>query len=233
MYIVSASHVSMAWIDYSLLPDLAAEQRLLKESYLTPNHPQQQQTTNMYPLHYDNGDNEDNKRSINTFIRLKPINNIDHKSKLFVVNDTNPNMMIDINKNKRYSVNKILNENTNNDECFKIFCASQININLYQDQLFIVYGQTNTGKTFTILGNDENEGCLIQTMKYVLNTNNKLSISAKEIYSQCWRGASIKCFDILTNRELSKYKTASFKDINSVSDIDEHIKVLLFCYDMI
>jgi kinesin family protein 18/19 len=96
-------------------------------------------------------------------------------------------------KEKQYAFDFAFDEDTNQLEVFKnttkFLCEGVLNG--YNSTVF-AYGQTGAGKTYTMLGNEQNPGIMFNTMKQVFKAMKKLSndreytirVSFLEIYNE-------------------------------------------------
>ena len=103
--------------------------------------------------------------NINVFIRLKPLNYQDYSS--FKYDKKN---LINIKSKENFNFDSIISPITTNEILFE---------NLFKDSLksllkgknftIFTYGQSNTGKTFTLKGNKKNKGLILLSINEIFN----------------------------------------------------------------
>ena len=90
----------------------------------------------------------------------------------------------------------ILENKLDDQQCFEIISEKylQNSFSEKKDLITFAYGNTNSGKTYNIIGNKNYQGLLPKTMDWILNHKEDLSIkfTAFEIYNE-------KIFDLLSN----------------------------------
>ena len=158
--------------------------------------------------------------AIKTFCRIRPIKN-DLKNELFSISEKD-NKTLNINTSileklnignnlkliNSYKFSKVFAENSSQEEVFQETCQPLIE-DLIQNQksgLIFTYGMTNAGKTFTVIGNNENPGILPRALKNLLeiknienNLNNFFYCNFVEIYNE-------EVYDLLSDDPSGKNK---------------------------
>ena len=87
-----------------------------------------------------------------------------------------------------FTFDHIFDNNTNIDIFNKLYCKKIPNKSIY-----IAYGHTGTGKTFTILGSKKEKGLLHHFLDNIFDEKNNIIITAFELYNK-------KLFDLLNNK---------------------------------
>lgn len=113
-------------------------------------------------------------------------------------------------KEKQYGFDYVFDENTSQVEIFnnttKYLCKDVLNG--YNSTVF-AYGQTGAGKTFTMLGDDQNPGVMFNTMnevfkqlkKYQIDRKYTIRVSFLEIYNENIKDLLVTSNDVLDLRE--------------------------------
>ena len=110
----------------------------------------------------------------------------------FKISNDYTKLTIDDNKSniKSFNFTKIFPPTSDQIEVFQSICIPVIDdmINLHKSGLIFTYGLTNSGKTYTTIGDSLNPGILPLSMKYVfdiINTNNiNILCNYIEIYNE-------------------------------------------------
>ena len=129
---------------------------------------------------------------IKTFCRIKPSEN---GSNLFYKLDDefistnfkeikNSKIKNKIRENKNYRFNKIFEQNSSQSEVFKYTCKSLVYDYIFNHKsgLIFTYGAENSGKTYTVLGNDKNPGILFQALQNIFRYNKKEKNKSNNFY---------------------------------------------------
>ena len=126
--------------------------------------------------------------NINVFIRLKPLNYQDYSS--FKYDKKN---LINIKSKENFNFDSIISPITTNEILFEnLFKDSLKNLLKGKNITIFTYGQSNTGKTFTLKGNKKNKGLILLSINEIFNlfsNNNEIKkfnvkISYFEIFNE-------------------------------------------------
>ena len=103
--------------------------------------------------------------NINVFIRLKPLNYQDYSS--FKYDKKN---LINIKSKENFNFDSIISPITTNEILFEnLFKDSLKNLLKGKNITIFTYGQSNTGKTFTLKGNKKNKGLILLSINEIFN----------------------------------------------------------------
>jgi len=141
-------------------------------------------------------------------------------------------------KEKQYAFDFAFNDGTSQIDVFKnttqFLCEGVLNG--YNSTVF-AYGQTGAGKTFTMLGNEENPGIMFNTMKEVFKLMKKheierdytIRVSFLEIYNENIKDLIMVSNDVLDLREdpLKGVQVAGLSEIE-VHTPDEIFELLIY-----
>ena len=146
--------------------------------------------------------------SIITMARLRPSLN-----KKYISCDNNSINVQDVKKdimnrdkiiNKEFIFNEVFDEFSTNDILYESFCNDIIsNLTKKINSTFYVFGQTGTGKTYTIFGTKKTTGLLELILHHYKSNNINLKINCIQVYNN-------KCYDLfnknafITERECNK-----------------------------
>ena len=162
-----------------------------------------------------------NSDFIQTFCRIRPNENINNCINNFFISENDTKLTVKFLDGNCYLYNfsKIFGPNKKNDEIFNFICKDFLNdfINFNKSGLIFVYGFSNSGKSFTIEGNENNKGILQLSFKEIFNllqnkNNFELNSTFIEIYNE-------SIFDLLSeNRNKLKliYKNNFFQIKNPI-----------------
>lgn len=136
------------------------------------------------------------KESVRLFLKLKS-NEVKNGEIAFNINNTINSVQYyhaseQHHKNflTTFVFDEILSNRNSSEENFEKLAKSQIlkSIESRQDFLLFGYGNTNSGKTFCIAGNEENPGLMKQSMKFILEEQERSKFSVEfqvfEIYKE-------------------------------------------------
>jgi hypothetical protein len=129
------------------------------------------------------------EETVKTFCRMRQSEKMTDAYKIF--NDNTKLTIDDKNSNiKSFIFTKIFAPISDQNEIFQTICIPLIDdmINLQKSGLIFTFGLTNSGKTYTIVGDTSNPGILPLTMKYVFDIVNTQNINIYcnyiEIYNE-------------------------------------------------
>ena len=162
-----------------------------------------------------------NSDFIQTFCRIRPNENNNNCIKNFDISENDTKLTVKFLDGNCYLYNfsKIFGPNKKNTEIFNFICKDFLNdfINFNKSGLIFVYGFSNSGKSFTIEGDENNKGILQLSFKEIFNllqnkNNFELNSTFIEIYNE-------SIFDLLSeNRNKLKltYKNNFFQIKNPI-----------------
>lgn len=141
-------------------------------------------------------------------------------------------------REKQYAFDFAFDEGTNQSEVFKnttkFLCEGVLNG--YNSTVF-AYGQTGAGKTYTMLGNEENPGIMFNTMKEVFRHVKKheidrdytIRVSFLEIYNENIKDLIMVSNDVLDLREdpIKGVQVSGLSEIE-VHTADEIFELLIY-----
>lgn len=110
--------------------------------------------------------------NISVNIRIKPLlNNQDNGNKYLSLDQNDKfKSIINLKTNEKLTFDNIYNVEHNNKHIFDTLIKEKINSLLEGYNITIItYGQTSTGKTFTIRGNNKEKGIIPNSIEYLLN----------------------------------------------------------------
>ena len=181
--------------------------------------------------------------AIKTFCRIRPIKGTNQLFSLQQKNDKILNInsanleKLNVGNNLKlinsYKFSKVFGELSTQEEIFEYACKPLIDDLILNQRsgLVFIYGMTNAGKTFTVIGTPENPGILPQALKTLLeydvkkinnekNANINFNYNFVEIYNE-------DVFDLLA--DVPKSKNKYFKNKLNVK---ENLNSIFFLQDV-
>ena len=160
---------------------------------------------------------------INVYIRkrvpvlYKEIVHVYEQNNLTVVHPNKENIK------KKFTFDRIFNENTTNYDIFSEVFIPYQNLSL----TYFMYGYTGTGKTYTVLGNDKDDGILKLIMIELLKREESIEISAYQIYNEIFydliTSSVLKCYE----GDMKKLKIVNLKRKTIfLKTLDKHLKII-------
>lgn len=157
-------------------------------------------------------------KSIQVGIRVKPSNGTIH---VWNFDSTNSSISLANNNQSEYKFNRVFLPETQTSEIYQDMASDVINgfMEGYNGTIF-AYGSTGSGKTFTMMGNEEYPGITPLAVSHIFehirknpSRNYAVGVSYFEIYNE-----NIK--DLLRNREHNKNEKIKF-DVLSASSYEQ------------
>lgn len=189
------------------------------------------------------------KDNVKSYCRLRPNNTYNSSEDKFTIENNSRTLIVDFtaesdrnNPLKQitlyYNFTEVFWSNTSNEKIYEKVCKQNIE-ELFSDHkssLIFVYGITNSGKTYTIIGNERNKGILQISLKYLFdkyeihkkNNDCQLTCTYIEIYNE-------EAFDLLSN-DRKKIKiggtTNKFYPIGNIVKTIETLKDFTYCLEV-
>ena len=164
--------------------------------------------------------------NVATYSRIRPYNPAIKESKILTARAVDGNKILNQNGDREdtYNFTKVFDMTDSNENVFELAIRPLLDHKILQGitSIFIVYGQSGSGKSFTLIGEDGTLGLLPMSMQYLLNQDNveRLDLSSIECYGI--RSAKIGFYDLVALRNLrdkdpskfDPYKTADNSRLN-------------------
>ena len=140
---------------------------------------------------------------IKTILRIRPCPNDSVSGNYKIKDNKILEVTLDNNNTRNFTFSLALGENTTQEELFNQICIESLDSFLSENKngLIFTYGMTCSGKTFTIIGSNNDPGVLPRSIEYILksnylNNNYFLTCNFFEIYNE-------DCYDLLANFKLN------------------------------
>lgn len=154
-------------------------------------------------------------QEIKTILRIRPCPKDSVPGNYTIKNNRVLEVVVD-NSTKSYTFTETFGEEISQENIFTKVCLEPIDnyLDTYRSGLIFTYGMTCSGKTFTIMGSDENPGILPRSMEYILgrvtsSVDVKLFCNFYEIYNE-------ECYDLLTDMDKTPDKKKKKKAPNTL-----------------
>ena len=138
------------------------------------------------------------------------------------------------NNSKRiYAFDKIIGPDGTNNECYNVIMRPLIeNCNFGHASTLLVYGQTGTGKTHTLMDPNGNNGLVHKTCNDLIQSFGEIKCAALEIYCATRACTKVQCNDLLQtgkSKKMVDLDSLYYRTVASTEDIDTYINVNYFC----
>ena len=173
---------------------------------------------------------------LHVYCRLRPIPETEEESPLFQISEDQKCLEILDEKNhqtvqQKFEFKHVFSKTDNQTVVYKTAVLRVIK-SLFENGengLIFTYGVSNSGKTHTIIGNDENPGILRNVICHILQIREKLlnekPLFSQFVKSQIWGELAISKSKLFFNHQLLFYNSAK-------TDALLEIKVRLVCFEI-
>ena len=165
-------------------------------------------------------------QNVATYSRIRPYNPAIKESKILTARCVDGNKILNQNGDREdtYNFTKVFDMTESNEDVFECAIRPLLEHKVLEGvtSIFIVYGQSGSGKSFTLIGEDGTLGLLPLSMQYLLKQDNVERIDLCSIECYGIRTAKIGFYDLvalckLRDEDPSKfdaYKTPSNSRLN-------------------
>ena len=116
--------------------------------------------------------------NVATYARIRPYNPAINEDKKLTARAADGNKILNMNGDNEdtYNFTKVFDDSNNNDDVFNNAMKPLMDYKILQgiNSIFIVYGQSGSGKSFTLIGEEGHLGVLPMSLQYLLNQTDKV-----------------------------------------------------------
>ena len=164
------------------------------------------------------------KQEIKTILRIRPCPEGCERGNYTIKNNNLELEVVLENNVKTFTFSKAFDEDCSQLVIFNEACKRPLNDFLTNNKssLIFTYGMTCSGKTFTVIGSEEDPGILYRSVNYILNNSNiAIKCQYYEIYNE-------ECYDLLHQYNTNKLKKKKTKSLNMNNNHNTRINKLNF-----
>jgi len=133
--------------------------------------------------------------NVKSYCRIRPNRTIYSNADKFTIENNNKTLEVDFTSEQdrnnpskqfkyKYNFTEIFSTSVKNEEIYEKVCKQSIKelFSMHKNALIFVYGITNSGKTYTVIGNMDTKGILQHSLKYLFDEFSKLKEN-----NNCWK----------------------------------------------
>ena len=133
--------------------------------------------------------------NVKSYCRIRPNRTIYSNADKFTIENNNKTLEVDFTSEQdrnnpskqfkyKYNFTEIFSTSVKNEEIYEKVCKQSIQelFSMHKNALIFVYGITNSGKTYTVIGNMDTKGILQHSLKYLFDEFSKLKEN-----NNCWK----------------------------------------------